>query len=854
MKRPLRPPQQLQHLQRLLTQGLVSYYSISRYERANEGKLVTSQDMCDGCELRHGVGYKPHPSDCTLYVQCQADKNGLPVVAGVRPCPHGLYWNQDKLTCDYRHNVNCVDDICRAGAVRKTKASAASCRGYWDCNSGTALAKCCPINYSYNPYIARCTYNPTCRDDCLTSTAPFVAECPNGMRPVPGDRTKYEVKTGNTWTLMSCPANLGFSTLPCGCNVHLNTNVQQECVPELYLPFISDTQDQSGRQVFVKNEGVQVRDGKAFFDGKSRLTVPRFSNTWWGSTVTRRLALVSNGDCQVRPSLAVCAGPAGVEFYAETENSPQPVNFTVSTFDQGYGWQDGWQDVLYRLDAGSLYGHVSLNRDSRVALANLEVRQRGLVIGSGGGCDDFNGFIDEVTVYLCRPKEKDDDESTTVELVDTVTTQSPGSDDDDDDDDDTTTPVVTTFAPDSRETDDSEENEETTRTTTTTAAPTVSANTVPNMCDGCELRHGVGYKPHPSDCTLYVQCQADKNGLPVVAGVRPCPHGLYWNQDKLTCDYRHNVNCVDDICRAGAVRKTKASAASCRGYWDCNSGTALAKCCPINYSYNPYIASCTFNPTCRDDCLTSTAPFVAECPNGMRPVPGDRTKYEVKTGNTWTLMSCPANLGFSTLPCGCNVHLNTNVQQECVPELYLPFISDTQDQSGRQVFVKNEGVQVRDGKAFFDGKSRLTVPRFSNTWWGSTVYVHLRYKSALTSTRRLALVSNGDCQVRPSLAVCAGPAGVEFYAETENSPQPVNFTVSTFDQGYGWQDGWQDVLYRLDAGSLYGHVSLNRDSRVALGNLEVRQRGLVIGSGGGCDDFNGFIDEVTVYLCRPELK
>ncbi|PVD33241.1 hypothetical protein C0Q70_04492 [Pomacea canaliculata] len=404
-----------------------------------------------------------------------------------------------------------------------------------------------------------------------------------------------------------------------------------------------------------------------------------------------------------------------------------------------------------------------------------------------------------------------------------------------------------TFAPDSsNEDDDSEENEETTTTTTTTAAPTASANTGPNMCDGCELRHGVGYKPHPSDCTLYVQCQADKNGLPVVAGVRPCPHGLYWNQDKLTCDYRHNVNCVDDICRAGAVRKTKASAASCRGYWDCNSGTALAKCCPINYSYNPYIASCTFNPTCRDDCLTSTAPFVAECPNGMRPVPGDRTKYEVKTGNTWTLMSCPANLGFSTLPCGCNVHLNTNVQQECVPELYLPFISDTQDQSGRQVFVKNEGVQVRDGKAFFDGKSRLTVPRFSNTWWGSTVYVHLRYKSALTSTRRLALVSNGDCQVRPSLAVCAGPAGVEFYAETENSPQPVNFTVSTFDQGYGWQDGWQDVLYRLDAGSLYGHVSLNRDSRVALGNLEVRQRGLVIGSGGGCDDFNGFIDEVRI--------
>ena len=38
------------------------------------------------------------------------------------------------------------------------------------------------------------------------------------------------------------------------------------------------------------------------------------------------------------------------------------------------------------------------------------------------------------------------------------------------------------------------------------------------------------------------------------------------------------------------------------------------------------------------------------------------------------------------------------------------------------------------------------------------------------------------------------------------------------------------------------------------GVLETRQRGLVIGSGGGCEDFEGFIDELTVYLCRPYYK
>ena len=115
----------------------------------------------------------------------------------------------------------------------------------------------------------------------------------------------------------------------------------------------------------------------------------------------------------------------------------------------------------------------------------------------------------------------------------------------------------------------------------------------------------------------------------------------------------------------------------------------------------------------------------------------------------------------------------------CVPELYLPFHTDASDFSGKRVYVKNEGVLVKDGKAYFDGSSRLTVNRFTNAWWGATVYVHLRYKSlSAGSGPRQALVSNGDCQTRPSLAVCVGPRGVDFYAETTNSAMPANITVT----------------------------------------------------------------------------
>ena len=130
--------------------------------------------------------------------------------------------------------------------------------------------------------------------------------------------------------------------------------------------------------------------------------------------------------------------------------------------------------------------------------------------------------------------------------------------------------------------------------------------------------------------------------------------------------------------------------------------------------------------------------------------------------------------------------------------MFLPFNSNASDLSGHGTVVKNEGVLVKDRRAYFNGNSRLTINRFSNAWWGATVYIYFRYKSlSAGSGARQALLSNGDCQARPSLAVCVGPRGVDFYAETSNSSMPANITVP-----YGPSNVWlnleiltQDCIY-----------------------------------------------------------
>ena len=108
--------------------------------------------------------------------------------------------------------------------------------------------------------------------------------------------------------------------------------------------------------------------------------------------------------------------------------------------------------------------------------------------------------------------------------------------------------------------------------------------------------------------------------------------------------------------------------------------------------------------------------------------------------------------------------------------MYLPFDRSVNDQSYKKVHVENNGVKVSNGVAYFDGKGSLKINRFSNSWFGSTVVITVRYK-VIDSSSRQALICNGDCYEHPTLFLGRNSYGVEFYAKTEESIKPVNFTI-----------------------------------------------------------------------------
>ncbi|KAJ8298766.1 hypothetical protein KUTeg_022826 [Tegillarca granosa] len=106
----------------------------------------------------------------------------------------------------------------------------------------------------------------------------------------------------------------------------------------------------------------------------------------------------------------------------------------------------------------------------------------------------------------------------------------------------------------------------------------------------------------------------------------------------------------------------------------------------------------------------------------------------------------------------------------CTPELKLSFDDYLKDTSGNNVYVRNENVFVKGGYAFFNGKSRLLIPRFTNSELGRTFIIRIKYKEAGKFSGQgsvQALVSNGDCKAEPSILLFKDNYGVNFVVKTE---------------------------------------------------------------------------------------
>lgn len=265
-------------------------------------------------------------------------------------------------------------------------------------------------------------------------------------------------------------------------------------------------------------------------------------------------------------------------------------------------------------------------------------------------------------------------------------------------------------------------------------------------------------------------------------------------------------------------------------------------CCPEGKRYKPYVG-CITDPSCTDPCPPMSA-GLGSCDS--RPIFGVPEKFEQYVpGHGWISMPCAPGTQYNPSECGCTT--NVPVQQTdkiCRPELYLPFDTDTSDRSGSGVYVENYNVSVVQGVAYFNGEAELVIPRFANFEYNEIV-VAFNYLETPPSQGVTALVSNSDCcTANPTLAVVKSYRNVHFLAKCNGG------LVTTFQLPLHLGN-WNRVFYIHDTQKLEGRVNGVEMSKWAIGPVQKTQTAIHIGYGKGFRNFKGYMDDFTIFLCKP---
>jgi len=358
------------------------------------------------------------------------------------------------------------------------------------------------------------------------------------------------------------------------------------------------------------------------------------------------------------------------------------------------------------------------------------------------------------------------------------------------------------------------------------------------VCDGCVMVNGVGYKSHWSDCTKFIQCTFQATG-DVAVYVRSCKHGTFWDQRTLSCNHPRNTLCQHDPCQTPGY-SSYVSTTNCRGYWQCRSGVSHALCCQTGHSYD-VSRGCVPDAQCTDTCSTDIITKTCD----KRAVVGRPLMYQQHVpGRGWVPMPCAQGTAFSTTNCSCTTKVNT-IDVSCKPELYIPFTGDLTDHSGNNNYVQAVGVKLVNNTGYFDGKALMRIPRFSNLKYGDTMVIKLRYmQDGTLSGKPQALLANGDCNTASSMYIVTSPGKLSMGVSTDkisNTSLAVPVTST----------GWQEVVMSVDKQKLEASVNGVSYQTLFTGSISNSKCALQIGRGSNFNQFTGYMDDITVYLCRP---
>ncbi|XP_045175766.2 protein PIF-like [Mercenaria mercenaria] len=367
---------------------------------------------------------------------------------------------------------------------------------------------------------------------------------------------------------------------------------------------------------------------------------------------------------------------------------------------------------------------------------------------------------------------------------------------------------------------------------------------VPSVCDKAKIRYGVGFNPHPFDCSQFVQCfyYPRRRVEPVY---RTCDFGEFWDQSKLRCLPAKYVNCKFDKCKIpGTLFYKHSDPNKCNAYWQCVNGIPYGQCCPEGEGFHP-VRGCIPNPSCKDMC-----PLKDRLPGcNRKPVSGAPTKFEQYTDNgIWERENCPSGAAYDPTDCDCSLKGIIVPGRRCKPDVKLTFDRDQiKDISGNNYRIYSEGVSVYRGAAYFRGNSRLVIDRLRPSKNDEGVLIiKMRFREDKRRRRFVrglqGLVTNGHCGKEPSVVIAKLQNKILLGAEANISRQ---FPLPIVNKP------WKEVIYIKDDYKLTGRVCGAAFNDWCIGKLRDTNCGYQIGAAPGLAGFVGLIDDISIYRCKP---
>ncbi|XP_025085561.1 LOW QUALITY PROTEIN: protein PIF-like [Pomacea canaliculata] len=251
----------------------------------------------------------------------------------------------------------------------------------------------------------------SCQDPC--GVAPTITNNVCDKRAVATMPLVFEqYVAGAGWQLMFCAPGTAYNHSQCACTDPNPAAFEPpECRAELYIPFNDgEARDESGNNNFVQNDGVKVSGGVGYFDGSAVLRVPRFSNSDYGDVLLVRLRYKQHGGHHV-----VVAGAGGQRRLPQAQLAVpgrRPPGCPLRDAHQ-HGAEShvvvpelsvGWKEAVLYIDRQLLTGSVNNFSKQTLFTGSLDSSKCALQIGRGTNFQNFKGLMDDITVYLCRPK------------------------------------------------------------------------------------------------------------------------------------------------------------------------------------------------------------------------------------------------------------------------------------------------------------------------------------------------------------------------------------------------------------------------------------------------------------------